>query len=806
MYISYSWLKELVDFSYTTEELDHILTMLGIEVEEVIDYQKKYDKFFTASVLKVEKHPNADKLTVCEVDYGQGVNKVVCGAPNVEAGQKVILGIPGAVIPGAGFTLEKRTVRNIESAGMICSESELETGEDSNGIWVLPKETEIGKSLSDFLELNDIIMDVSLTPNKADCLSHIGIAREISAYNGNPVNIPKTNITESGKAITDSMEVIIEDAEKCPRYSARIIRGITVKESPVWLKNRLILLGLRPVNVIVDITNFVLMEQGQPLHAFDLNKIEGNKIICKTVKDTEKFTTLDSKERTLDSSMLMICDANRSVAIGGVMGGGNSEIADETKDVLLESALFNPSSIRKTSKQLGIQSDASYRFERGVDIENVTNALDRAAALIAELTGGTIDKGFIDVYPNPIEKLKLKMRYQRANDVIGIDISSDEMKNMLQRLRFNIVDENDTFCTVEVPYSRVDVSQEIDLIEEIARLYNYDNIEPDYSISVSLASGSVPAELTIPPLRGKISDYLIKSGFNEIITQNMMDPATADLFTDNPIKISNPLGEELSVMRPSIIPAVLRTIGRNIRLGNGDLKFFEIGRSFHVVDENQETFIKNLYEKEEIIIALSGKTMPQQWGVQDKNADFYDIKGIVEELTEFFRLSKVKYKHNETDNTIFNKNSMEIIANGDSIGKFGEVSNDLLKRFEIEVPVYLGLLNLSMLYKSEREIPYYSQVPPYPGIARDLGFIVDKSLTAKEIQNEIMNKGGNLLKSSVVFDVYEGKSIEKGKKSIAYSLNFSSPKRTLKDEEVDITVDKIVHAVEKKFNARLRKF
>lgn len=806
MYLSYNWLKELVDFDLNPGELDHVLTMLGIEVEEIIDYKKKYDNFYVGKVLSKEKHSNADKLSVCEVDFGHGINTVVCGASNVEAGQKVIIGLPDAIVPLGGFRLESRAVRKIVSDGMICSEAELEIGNDKSGIKVLPNDAKIGQTLYDYLNLNDIIFDISLTPNKADCNSHIGIARELSAYNNNLVKIPKFQIQESDTNISDKIKVIIKDEKKCPRYTARVIRNVKIKESPDWLKNRLLLLGLRPRNIVVDVTNYVLMECGQPLHSFDLGKIADNTIICKTAEEGEKFITLDSKERILDNSMLMICDAEKNIAIGGVMGGENSEINDNTTDVLLESAFFNPSSIRRTSKKLGIQSDASYRFERGVDIENLIFALNRASSLIAELTGGIIDKGIIDVYPNPVKKLELKLRYKKANDILGININPDKIVDMLKRLRFEPIEITDEFVKVKVPYSRVDVSLEIDLVEEIARLYNYDNIKPDYSVSVSLSESKVVDKLALPELRANISDYLIKRGFNEIITQNIIDPESAKIFDEDYIKIANPLGEELSVMRPSIIPSILKTLERNIRNGNNDLKIFEIGKSFHYDSNLRNTFVKGYLEKEELIIAIAGNRAPQNWNKKNDKNDFYDIKGITEDFIKFFRFKGIKFKVSKLNNSIFSKNSMLILNKKEFIGSLGEVDSEILQKFNIENKVYLVTVDLSKLYEIETEKPYYSPVSPFPKVTRDLGFVLDNDISAQSVKSEIESKGGKLLKSTTIFDVFEGKSLGNNKKSIAFSLSFSSMEKTLKDEEVNSIVDKIITAVEKKFNAQLRKF
>ncbi len=803
MYLSINWLKELVDFDYNIKELDNVLTMMGIEVEEIIDFSKKYENFITAKVLEAEKHPDADKLTICKVDTGTEQLSVICGAPNVAKGQSVILGLPGAIVPSNNLKLEKRKVRGVNSEGMICSQAELEVGTDASGIWVLPAEIKPGIPLSDYLKLNDIILNLSLTPNKSDCNSHLGIAREISAVTGNPVKIKKVNIKETDNDINNSIKVIIEDAEKCPRYSCRIIRDVKVQESPDWLKSKLTMLGLRPRNVVVDVTNYVLMELGQPLHAFDLNKITGNKIICKTAKNGEKFITLDSKGRILDDEMLMICDAEKSIAIGGVMGGENSEIDDNTTDVLLESAFFNPSSIRRTAKKLQIQSDASYRFERGVDINNIIFALNRAAQMIADLSGGMIDKGYIDVYPQPKEQLQLKLRFQRAKDIIGQNISNEKIIDILQRLNFEIITADDNECLVKVPFYRVDVSLEIDLIEEIARLYNYDNIEPNFSVSVSLDTSAIPEKLAVPKLRSKISNYFVNRGFNEIITQNMLDPTNAKIFEDDLIEISNPLGEELSIMRPSIVPAMLKTIEKNLRLSSQSLKFFEIGKTFHKLNL-PKSFIENIFEKQELIVAIAGQNAPLQWGLNFRDFDFYDIKGICQEFFDFFGYN-YKFIENKNPQPIFNSNSLTISINNQNIGSFGEVSEKLLKKFDVSKKVFILNIDLSMLYDIEPEDKKYQKVSPYPSVNWDLAFLVDKNLPSKNIYNEILQNGGKYLKSLEIFDVFEGKSLDENIKSIAFNLNFSSMEKTLSDDEIEPVINKIISKVEQKFNAKLRK-
>ncbi len=805
MYVSIKWLKELVDFSMTTEELDQTLTMLGIEVEGVVDYKKKYENFYTAKVLTKEKHPDADKLSLCTVECQGEQFNVVCGAPNVAAGQKVAFGKLGAVVPSAGFKLEKRKIRGYDSEGMICSQQELETGEDKSGIWVLPEDAPLDIPLVEYLDLDDIILEIGITPDRADCLSHIGIARDLAAYLSTELKLPRINLVEEGPDISDGGTVEIEDTQKCPRYAARIIRDAKIGESEDWLKSRLLKIGMRPINSVVDVTNFVLMELGQPLHAFDLRKLEDRKIVVKTAKEGEKFTTLDSNQRKLDAEMLMICDGKKSIAIGGVMGGENSEITNDTTDILIESAYFNPSSIRRTAKKLGIQSEASYRFERGVDINNVIFALDRATELIARFTGGTIDKGYIDTYPQPFVRKKVTLRFNRARKLIGIYIPDDHMVNMLNRLKFNTIRRDDGSITVKVPTWRVDIDYEVDLIEEIARLYNYDNIQPQFSTNLNFAGKNLPKDLTVDPLREEIRKYLVPKGIHEIITYNLADPKYAQIFTEDPVRLANPLGEELSVLRPSLVPSILKVLQHNLRFGTHDLSFFELGKTFHKT-KNPDTFIEGYEEKEWLAIAITGLSKPKNWNEPAHEVDFFDIKGICEDMAEFLRFDGIKFKPDANDETVFSKNSLSIYNGKIKIGSLGEVNKKMIDMFDIDQKVFIMLIDMKELYSIERPNPTYSPVAPYPGILRDLGFVVEKSINSEDILNLIYNKSGKLLKEVRVFDVYEGKSIEQGKKSIAFNLSFSSPERTLVEKEVDDSIAKIVKAVENKFKASLRKF
>lgn len=800
MFVSLKKLKEFVDFEMSLEELDSTLTMLGIEVEHIVNYRDKYDKFFTAEVLSCEKHPKADKLSICEVSYGAETTTVVCGAPNVATGQKVVLGTSGAVVPAAGFKLEKRKIRDVVSNGMICSQAELELGTDASGIWVLPVETPVGEPVADYFGMNDIVLELGLTPNKADCLSHLGIARELAAKLGKPLKMPTIALRETDEKIEDFIKVRIDNAQKCPRYSARLIKNVKIQESPDWLKNHLNLIGIRPINAAVDVTNFVMFELGQPLHAFDYSKIEGKEIIVRTAIKEEKFTTLDGKERILDDYMILICDAAKPIALGGVMGGQNSEITDSTVDILLESAYFHPSTVRKTSKVLGLQSDSSYRFERGTDAEGVVLALNRAATLIAELCNGEIAEGYIDEYPVKIEEIQVKLRFERVRKIIGIEISNEEIKKMLIALGFILMSEDSDSAVFSVPQRRNDIFGEIDLIEEIARMYNYDNIQSNFVSSITFGGEGVNPRLALPPIKGQIRNYLVSRGFTEIITQNMIDSQSAALFTDNPVRIANPLGEELSIMRPSMLPSALKTINLNIRFGNPSLKLFEIGKIFSYSDD-ESNLLPGFKESEVLFIALVGKSEPKQWSLGESGWDFYSIKGILEDLKANFNLDLV-FVPSECKS--FSPNSLSIMYKGQKIGTFGEVAKPLLKHFDIDVPVYAMGMQLDRIYSTEAKVNKYRPVSPFPASQRDLAFLVDKSINAGDILRTIRKSAGPLLVASDIFDVYEGKNIEEGKKSLAYSLSFASPERTLVEDEIESAVKNVITTIEKDFSAKLR--
>jgi phenylalanyl-tRNA synthetase beta chain len=805
MLISLNWLKEITDIDSTPSELDYILTMLGIEVEKIYDYSEKYKNFVTGHVLSVSKHPDADKLTVCEVNTGDTVRTIICGAPNVADGQYVPVGLPGAKVPQNGLVLEKRKVRGIVSEGMICSRYELELGEDHGGIWPFDEEVPPGTKLSEYLGLNDVLFEISITPNRSDCLSHIGIAREIAAYTGKKIKIPEIKLNEEGNDISTAFVVEIDNPEACPRYTARIIRGIQSNESPEWLKNRLTMLGLRPINAVVDVTNLVMLECGQPLHAFDLDKLSGNRIIVKNALDGETFKTLDDKERELKAYMLMISNEKNHLAIAGVMGGADSGISADTKNLLIESAYFNPSSVRKTSKALSLLSDSSYRFERGVDFDNIDWASARAASLIHQICGGNIEKGLIDNYPIKIERSRIVLRFDRVRSILGIDINDEMIKGIIERFEFKIIESKPESLLVEIPAFKTDVKLEIDLIEEIARLFNYDNIEPDFTSRIDFSGGQANSYHGVNQFRNEIRSFLVGNGFSEILSQHLADPKLAAHFSDDPVKVSNPLTEELSVMRPSMLPSMLKTIERNIRTGTKDLKLFELDRTFHK-GNTEANYIPDIFETEELCLAITGNFQPVNWASIARESDYYDLKGILSNLLASANVTgDVKFVPGKDDD-VFPKNCADIYSGKILIGKIGEVKRSLLKKYEIEQAVFVCLIDFNKILGLYKKFMSYKAVSQFPGSARDLAFILDESVSSADVIRLIKDNGGKFLANIGVFDVYKGKNIGEGKKSLAFNLYFSSNERTLTDSEIDEAIGLIENKISEKLNGILRKF
>lgn len=811
MLISQRWLKEFTDFDCEPQELAEILTMLGLEVENIHNPAAGLKGFVVGKVLEREKHPNASKLSVCRVEVATDtVQTIVCGAPNVDTGQYVPVALEGAIVPAGGFVIGKRTLRGVESNGMICSKAELEMGEDSDGIWILAQEQQnppitTGTPLAEYLALNDVIYEISLTPDRADCLSHLGIAREIAAWFSRPLRIPEVPLQESSGEIAQYVTVQNDDPEVCWRFAAKVIRDVVIQPSPEWMQQRLIACGMRPINAVVDVTNYIMLECGKPIHAYDLDTVKNHTLIVRRAKPGEQLTTLDNKSRTLDDTMTLNADPEQGSGLGGIMGGQVSEISDTTVNVCIESALWHPSFIRRTAKKLGITSEAAYRHERGVDPEIAVYAAQRAAQLIAQYAGGTIIPGLIDDYPRPQKAPTISVRYERASMLIGIKIPAEQQRELVQRLGFAILHSTEEQMTVVVPSYRLDVFAEVDVIEEIARLFGYDNVQPQMSSGITIEAQRTPEALQ--PLYGTevMISHLLANGFQEILTQNMIDPASAAYHTETPVRLKNPLGEELSCMRPSLIPSMLKVIAFNQRFGQSHVRLFELGSTFAHTHKEQKTTLEGFAESRQIIVALTGnRTGEKHWSERQQSADFYDIKGVLENLFLVLRYSITTMEAVSATVPMFSADCLEYRYNGQSLGWAGEVATPVLQHYGIEQPVFLALLNLSALRTIPRQQQQYESVSPYPSVVRDLAFIVDKDLSAGVLQAAIKSLQMPIFRDAKVFDVFFHESLGSHKKSIALTLTFTSLEKTLADKEVEVCISTIITTLTERFGAVLR--
>jgi phenylalanyl-tRNA synthetase beta chain len=807
MKISLSWMHDYFSWGISPEELAHRLTMTGLEVESIEYLGKQFDGFVVGEVLGIQKHPKAEKLTVCEVSTGKGDPlQIVCGAPNVDAGQKVAIGLIGATVPhdqhdpeGKPFILTKVKIRGVESSGMICSEFELGVGNDANGILVLSKNAVPGTPLADYFGLNDIVFEIGVTPNRPDCLSHIGVAREVAAIFDAKMERPVPVLKESDTQTDKVAKIVIEDPAACPRYTARVLQNVTIQESPKWLQRRLKSVGLRPINNVVDVTNYVLMETGHPLHAFDYDLLAKHTIIVRSAQAEEKFRTLDGKERTLRTDTLMICDGEKPVAVAGVMGGLNSEISWNTKNVLLESAYFSPVSIRRTSKYLGLNTDASHRFERGADPEITQYAVDRAAVLIQETGGGEICKGVIDVYPQEIDPPIVPIRIERTNALLGTTLTESMISELLKKIEFKIDKKEGDTLRIRVPTFRPDVEREADLIEEVARVYGYDNIPEQTVSSVDFASFQISTDLT-----DILRDWLVGGGFNEIVTNSMQDPKFARLGNEAIVEIKNPLGVEMSVMRTSLIPGILQTIRHNQFHGNENLRIFEIGHVFHQSDvSDPRILVGNIIEEERVAIALVGNVHLDTWNEPARSADIYDVKGEVETLFKKISLDKHRFISYSTEKTL-SESCITVEISNTYAGFIGVIRDDVAKMFDVEGSVFVAELNLDLLKQHRNPHHKYHPVPKFPVIRRDLAFVVDRKVQVEDMINQIKTSGGLMLRQVRLFDVFDDDRFGVGNKSIAFRLEFLSEERTLTDKEIDASVEKIVTDFARVFNAGLR--
>ncbi|NLY10414.1 MAG: phenylalanine--tRNA ligase subunit beta [Firmicutes bacterium] len=795
MKVSLNWLKDYVDISMDPNELADKLTMVGLEVESVEPLGLPLENVYVGQISKIEKHPNADELSVCEVSLGERSIVVVTGAKNIYQGLKVPVALEGAVLPN-GVEIEKADLRGILSEGMLCSEAELEIGDDNSKIMELPEDTPVGQTINDALSLNDIILDISIYANRPDCMSVLGIAREVAALTGQKLKYPCIELKEGNEDVNAFAQIEVIAQDKCPRYSARVIKNVEIKPSPLWLQKRLIAAGMRPINNVVDITNFVMLETGQPLHAFDYDDLVDHKIIVRTANQGEKLVTLDGVERELDPEMLMICDPQGPVCIAGVFGGKRSEVSHKTKTILLESATFSRVSIRRTSRSLGIFSEAAARFEKGLDIEGTIFALNRASELFVRYANGKVAKGIIDVRAeNEKQDQKIYFRPEKVNELLGTKIEEKEMQDILERLEIE-VDVQSKPWVVKVPSFRGDLELEHDVIEEIARHWGYERIPT--TLPGGTTAGGQTLELDICD---EIRSRLVGAGLLEAITYSFIHRdrvAKLGIKGVEQIELANPLSEDLTVMRTTLLPGLLDCLARNASRQQNRISIFELGAVFLPDSLPLKSLPK---EERHLGIALMGARQELMWNIIQEDYDFYDIKGLLELVLSLFAADFVLKKG---IHPVFHpERQAQVLLNGKVIAVLGETHPEIQRIYDLPKRSYLLELNIDALVERAKSEFKFNQLPRFPVVERDLALLVAQDELVGNILLALKEEGGELLKNINVFDVYQGKQIPEGKKSVAFSLQFQAD-RTLTDDEVNRVVEMMHIRVKRDFNAEIR--
>ena len=808
MKISYNWLKEFIATDWNVEKTSQLLTDLGLEVEGVLPFESikgGLQGVVVGHVLSCEKHPNADKLQLTKVAIGNDTTlQIVCGAPNVTKGIKVAVATIGTTLytpEGEAWVIKKGKIRGEESHGMLCSENELGLGQSHDGILILENDLKEGTPCSNvFNVVRDEVIEIGLTPNRADAMSHFGVARDLKA-GLKQQGVSKELITPSVMQFSvdnrlSSIQVKVDTPELAPRYSGITISNLTVKESPDWIKNRLKAIGLNPINNVVDATNYVLHELGQPLHAFDLDKIEGKTIVVKTLKEGTKFTTLDGVERQLSSEDLMICDAKKPLCLAGVFGGQDSGVTEKTSAIFLESAYFNPVSIRKSAKRHGLSTDASFRFERGIDINLVEESLKRAALLIKELAGGQISSDIVDLYPKKEENYQVFLTFKRIYSLIGEEIPTDTIKSILSSLEIRVNNVTESGLGLTIPFYRVDVQREVDVIEEILRVYGYNNIHFSKKINASIAYTDPKADHII---QNKIGDSLAAQGFYEILTNSLTSPKpleyTQDTDLQQSVSILNPLSNDLSILKTSMLFTGLETVSYNINRKINRLKLFEFGKTYHQIEENR-------IEHKHLSILMTGKKDPENWLGSDEKLSFFDLKSVVENILE--RLGIQKWKISETSSDLFSEG---INYNGrkETLVTFGVLSNKLLKKLDIKQEVLYADFNWdAMLESLKKEVVKFKEIPKFPEVSRDFALLVKNNVTFEQVAQTAKNAEKKYLKEVGLFDVYTGKNLPEGTKSYGVSFVLQDQNATLQEKQIDKIMHKLQSAFERDLEATLR--
>jgi phenylalanyl-tRNA synthetase beta chain len=791
MLLSTNWLRKYVDLPERVEELESLLTDVGLEVESIEDRRDAFKNIVVGEVRACEKHPNADKLSVCIVHDGEGEHTVVCGAPNVAAGQKVMFARVGAVMEKLGFTIDRRKLRGVESAGMICSSSELGLDDKHEGIAVLAADAVPGTPLAEHLAYDDVILGIGITPNRGDALSHIGSARDIAAATGMPLRMPEVHgAAEDGEVRFD---IVIEDADLCPRYSAALLEGVTVQDSPKWLARALTAVGIRPINNIVDVTNYVMMEIGQPLHAFDFRQIEGHRIVVRPSVPGERFVTLDDEKHDLPERSLLICDAEKPVALAGVMGGQNSAVSDDTTTILLESAHFNASSVRRTAKLLQLSTDSSYRFERGSDPDITVWALHRAVDLIRETCGGTL-RGVYDNVARPSVPREVTLRPAFTDRILGITIAAAEQRRILEALDISTEAVADGSLHCRIPSFRSDLEREIDLVEEIARIHGYDNIPVPNRIEMHVGDG-----FDAMAFQNRLRRILLGFGCDEILSSSLVPRSHAGIggAADNVAEVRNPVSKERPALRSGMLASLLETVDINVRNGLPSLRVFEIGSVF--AREGEDAF----RERKMLGVAVTGNAVERAWNDSARTTDFYDIKGILEGVLSALYLDKESIFYYDRTSTL-SEQVLTLEVKGRYAGQAVEVSDAILATFDIDQPVFYAELELAVLEDALPERQMYSAVPRHPSVIRDLAILVARSVQAREIEQTVRGAGPAHLKDIRVVDVFTHESLGAEKKSVAFTMSFQAEDHTLTDEEISVAMDAVINAVKEKLGAELR--
>lgn len=818
MKVPYNWLREYVDVPFTPKELADRLTMAGIEVGTIELFAPLNEYFVSGRLEDLFKHPQDDNLQVARVNCGDRVLNVVCGARNIAVGRVAAVALPGAILPG-GKVLKPAEIKGVMSEGMLCSPAELglDLAQNEEGVLLLDDNCFPGKKLSEILFVNEPVLELDLTPNRADCLGLLGVAREVAALTGNQIKLPPSHFEEEGPDINNLAEVEVLEPELCTRYTARIMENICISPSPLNIQLRLLAAGIRPINNIVDVTNYVMLETGQPMHAFDLDKLGGRAIVVRRAYPGEKIVTLDGVERNLDPEVLVIADKKVPVGLAGVMGGENTEITQETTRMFLEAACFDSTNIRKTSRKLNLPSEASLRFEKGVDPEGLIFAQNRAVRLMQEIAGGVICRGIIDCNLRPYQMPKIFLRQEKVEKVLGYRVSHDEIEDILKKLGLEVkiangegsagypeaVNSRKATFTVKVPSHRRDLTLEVDLIEEIARLKGYENIPATLPEGV-ITSGRPAREKRMLNL---IVDTMVACGLHEVITFSFMNPRTFDFlelpeddWRRNAVKIMNPLTEDQGVMRTTLLPNLLQVIQYNFNRQVNNHFIFELGKVFYPQGGKNELPL----EKNMLALAVSGRVPEFDWQTSPRPVDFYYLKGIMEALLKKLGIKEYKWKAEELP-LLHPTRGAELFINGKKAGFLGALHPALKEKFEFKQDVYLAEVSVEHLLAVASTITKYKALPRYPAVLRDLAFIVSEKVSAGEILDTIRDIGGELLENVHLFDVYQGKQIPEKHVSLAFSLTFRHKDRTLQDEEVDELVEKIEETMSRKYKATLRK-